>query len=499
MFTSAREKLEALLLLAGLAGLAGCSDLWGFTLREDAHNCTTAAGQCAEGEVCNSITEACEPGLVVDAVAPPRGPSSGGVPLRIIGRGFLPGTTVALGSPGRVAEPLMVVSETEIAAALPPWPGGCGPFAIEVSRPGGGRARRDGLFSYFPQSLSFAAAQPVGVGASSFVVYVLAHDLDQDGLPDIVSAGYDSGGIDVFMNRGRGTMHALPHIATGANPYFLAVGDVDRNGFADLAVANLQGGTVSILLGMGKGQFNGPVNLANPGPESVHFLDADSDGKLDVAVLTNAASLRLFKGDGSGKFTFVSEVKIDAGQALSAAADVDHDGRLDLIVNSSTGAALAVHRNQGDGTFQRVSLNSLTSTAPSCTVADVNHDGHPDLIAAEYAAGLTSIFIGRGDGTFMPKQSYPSFGGSRVVAAADLNCDGHIDLAVSHLGSQQVVVMLGRGDGTFDVLGQTASLSRGTSALGLAIADLDGDRLPELIIGADGTASSVQAAQNTAQ
>ena len=83
--------------------------------------------------------------------------------------------------------------------------------------------------------------------------------------------------------------------------------------------------------------------------------------------------------------------------------------------------------------------------ADSVAVADLNGDGHPDLVVANcqtlfnqsicddsFTSGSVSVLLGNGDGTFQAAVSYSLGGnGATSVAVADLNGDGHPDLVVA--------------------------------------------------------------------
>lgn len=493
------QALGSLFALLLLPGVGACQDLWSVTLHENPQNCVSTPLSCSSDEVCNPINETCEPSLALDGISPAIGPTSGGLRLSISGRGFLPGTTVSIGQAGLPAEPIAISSPSQLEATLPAAPGTCSPVSIELKRPGGFSVKRDGLFTYFLGTVKFGDGRPVGTSVSNSTVYVLSHDLNGDGLQDVVSTAYNHAGVDIQLAQASGGFLTLPRISTGAGPYHLAVADVDGNQVPDLAVANISAGSVSVLLGSGGGQFSTPLNLTSAAPSSVHFIDANSDGLLDLVALSSNGKVRVWQGNGQGSFQFMSEADIDAGAAISASGDVDGDGRLDLVVSAKSAAALAVHRNLGDGTFRRLSLNLLSVSAATCAIGDLNHDGKLDLVAAEYAAGLTSIFLGNGDGTFAPKLSYSSSPGSRTVVIGDWNCDGHPDLAVSHLGNALVTLLIGHGNGIFERLPNSASLLGGVSSLALATADIDGNGRPDLIIGGDGISPSVQVALNSSQ
>lgn len=481
--------------------LAGCHDLWRGNLSDNPDNCIQVPGACTELEFCNPHTEVCESRLDLTAVSPARGPSSGGLPLTITGRSFIPGTRVSFGMPAVAADALVLDSDTQLRATLPPLPGACGPVPITAERPDGFSVTRRDLFSYFVGAVTFAAAKPLALASpSNESVHLLTADFNRDGKADLVATAYNAGGIDVLLGDGAGGFTPQPRIPTGGNPYFLAVADVDGNGAPDIAVANNSGSTVSVLLGAGDGTFQAPMNLSITGPESAHFIDVDSNGTRDLAVLSNSGKLRIWLGDGAGGFVFKSEVGVDAGAALGAAADVNGDGRDDLIVTSAaaSGAYLSVFLNKGDTTFQQVGSNAIGSAAASCASADFNGDGKPDLVAAEYASGMVSVFLGNGDGTFAARRSVATGVGSRVVAVGDLNCDGRVDVAVGHLGSPLTIVLLGKGDGSFEPNPISVPAVNATSALAVTIADVNGDQRPDLLLATDGSSPSVQAVLSTA-
>ncbi len=154
--------------------------------------------------------------------------------------------------------------------------------------------------------------------------------------------------------------------------------------------------------------------------------------------------------------------------------------------------------NNGDGTFQpAVNYGSGADFPTSVAVADVNGDGKLDVLVANGATGThgeedgaVGVLLGNGDGTFQTAVIYDSGGGSDPsVAVADVNGDGKPDLVVIDSGntdgqcsnnSSAASVLLGNGDGTF----QTAVLycSGGSSADAVAVADVNGDGEPDLVV-----------------
>src|SRR5262249_60076682 len=91
-------------------------------------------------------------------------------------------------------------------------------------------------------------------------------------------------------------------------------------------------------------------------------------------------------------------------------------------------------------------------------VADLNGDGKLDLVATNGNDNTVSVLLGNGDGTFQTQRTFTTVGSStgqspNGIAVADVNKDGKPDLVVSCAtgpgGSPGISVLLGNGDGTF--------------------------------------------------
>lgn len=131
-----------------------------------------------------------------------------------------------------------------------------------------------------------------------------------------------------------------------------------------------------------------------------------------------------------------------------------------------------------------VIYNSGANGANSVVAVDVNGDGFPDLIVATNSG--VSVFFNNGDGTFAAPTNYGTGGTfSNAVAVADVNNDGNLDIVVTNeclttTNCFGVAVLLGNGDGTFQAA--VGYSSGGLETGGLAVADINGDGWPDLVL-----------------
>lgn len=261
---------------------------------------------------------------------------------------------------------------------------------------------------------------------------------------------------------------------------------------------------------------------------SVVAADVNGDGKLDLLVANRCATdqnctaenfeigrgaVGVLLGNGDGTFQ-TAQAYLSGGYAATtiAAADVNNDGRVDLVVAHNCGdigcdgrTVVGVLLGNGDGTFQpSVSYSAggyggfwSNYGVVAVALGDFNGDGKVDIAVANELAqknrfdkgdALVGILLGNGDGTFQTAKMYDSGDAAYAVSVTvgDVNRDGKLDLVVGHAdhhfeGQSTVGVLLGNGDGTFRTA-QTYS-SHGYIAHSIALEDINGDGKVDMLVG----------------
>lgn len=287
---------------------------------------------------------------------------------------------------------------------------------------------------------------------------VKSADLNGDDIPDLGVTSSDKDTVDIFLGDGTGKFKldaGSPHTvstSTEFNTHLLQILDINEDGKPDLLTAGNKQQGFSVLLGYGPGTFKpgGPIKFTGgAGRYSFAFGDLDGDKHLDIVVTntgddadpdhTNAVILR---GDGKGAFTNSTPYPVPPGVHYTTIGDVNGDQRPDIVFTHKNNL-VSVLLNQGGGNFKAGPTNTLSADGFAITVVDVNGDRLNDLIVA--TGDSLAVLLNSKSG-MVPAQGAPFRAGPGAYhfAVGDVNRDGKSDVALSSFEGKAATILLGR-------------------------------------------------------
>jgi hypothetical protein len=336
-----------------------------------------------------------------------------------------------------------------------------------------------------------------GLGHNGYSAGLAVGDFDSDGFPDVYVNCY---GSDVlFHNRGDGTFESLPPSSGVGDPRWgtsAAFLDYDDDGLLDLYVCNYAKWSLEtnqfcgnrakgvrifctpnmvppddslLLRNNGDGTFRDAstesgISMRSGRAQGVVAADLNNDGRIDLYVGNDLNANSLFLNQGGGRFADESELSGAAYDHLGRsqasmgvdAADVNRDGRLDLIVTNYESEYNAFYENVGRGSFMDVAVprglaaGSLPWVGWGTAFVDLDLDGWLDVIVTNghtdenlHEMGRDAPYaqpplVWRNDhGRFELVQCQPGeyFNGrhvGRALAVVDLDNDGDQDIVIGH-------------------------------------------------------------------
>jgi Concanavalin A-like lectin/glucanases superfamily/FG-GAP-like repeat/IPT/TIG domain/FG-GAP repeat len=249
--------------------------------------------------------------------------------------------------------------------------------------------------------------------------------------------------------------------------------------------------------------FGSPIILPTvSGPGFVVLADLDGDGRPDLVIADwYAADIVIYQNLSSNGITsfgpqlVLPVVPADANNTLSiSVADVDGDGKPDIIASTSNSNLIYVFRNISSpgllttNSFAAPVIISAGDGSQSIAVRDLNGDGKPDIVIPNSSDDSISILQNQstiGNISFGAPVNLVTGYNPEDVAIADLDGDGYPDIAVTSRPNGTVTVYRNLGLGgtiTSNSFAPAVVLTGITDALRLKIGDIDGDGKPDIVV-----------------
>ncbi len=301
----------------------------------------------------------------------------------------------------------------------------------------------------------------------------------------------------------------------GTSPADVTLGDIDGDGKLDVVTANSGTGNVSVLRNTsitGTISFAPQVTFTTGTlPSSVRTADLDADGKPEIVVSNRTSdNVAVLKNTSTpGSISFAAHVDFNAGGAgiyNTVIADIDGDSKPDLITADVTTSKVSVFRNTTttgviSGSSFATHVDFAAGSNPVVAVADIDGDGKLDVLTANNGSNTLSVLrnaSGIGSVSFSGQVTFATGTQPAGIALADANGDGKNDVFVANNGSNTVSVFRNTatsGAITTSSLAAKADYSAGIGAAWVVAGDLDGDGKADMAT-ANTTAGSISLFRN---
>ncbi|MBK9795154.1 MAG: VCBS repeat-containing protein [Holophagaceae bacterium] len=282
----------------------------------------------------------------------------------------------------------------------------------------------------------------------------------------------------------------------------IAVADIDANGLPDILgmVSTDFGGAptqgyVSTRLQSSAGAFVLPTRFGvGRGPANLVVADVNGDGRPDLVVANaddHTVSVRFADPARPGYFLAAIVLSTPSLTPLDVAAgnlSGHTDGRLDIAVAASGANNVLVFTQTTTGTFNAPATYAVGGDPQAVTVADLDGNGRADIAVAT-TANTVSVLLQTAAGVFAPKVDYATGVQPVAIKAADLNGDGKLDLLTANYGAslspgnQGLSVLLQGAPGTFGAPVHSTTAYR---AVALAVGDLNADGKSDIAVACQG-------------
>jgi gliding motility-associated-like protein len=279
-------------------------------------------------------------------------------------------------------------------------------------------------------TLSFSLVAPLLLDVGHFATRLVLRDLNRDGKPEIIVTNSFNDVFYVFINQSSsGTLSFTPSplklsIKIGAtdvlSTYEAEVVDLNGDDLPEIVINQFQTSDLYIL----RNQSTGTISFATPqkislpgGLNRITSADINKDGKPDlvtVSTLNNQLDILLNQtATGLTSFSFAPSISLSTstGPWGVDASDIDGDGDADLTVANRNQTSVSVFLHNGNFASPGFTKSDVATTLPTRNIkaGDLDGDGKPDLAytAFDNATNVTQVGIMRNTCCYKPEIKNP--------------------------------------------------------------------------------------------
>lgn len=277
----------------------------------------------------------------------------------------------------------------------------------------------------------------VGEGASAIA------DVNEDGHPDLLMTGsgpdLDGVGARLYLGNGDGTFERANADLMGLERGSISAADVNGDGHPDVLLTGQdeeRNKHTKLYLGDGTGSFiDADAGLQGVAFGSSSIADVNGDGHPDLLISGNSDNGRITKlylGTGNGTFSEANASLKGVYDSSTSIADVNGDGNLDLLITGADATldpTTTLYLGNGDGTFPEANADLTDVSDGSTSIADVNEDGRADLLVT--GNRTATLYLGGPNGAFQKADAGLTGVRYSATSITDVDTDGDLDLLIA--------------------------------------------------------------------
>lgn len=341
---------------------------------------------------------------------------------------------------------------------------------------------------------------PVGnYGSGMYPFAITICDLNDDGKPDLLTANSQGNSMSVLKNTSTSSSVSFAQkidFATGADAKRIVTGDLDGDGKPDIVVCNFNAGNASTISIFRNTSSGGNISFAakqdystGNGSIGLKIADMNGDGKPDIIITSgNSGFFSIFQNTtasiGNISFATKKDYTLLAHPDELIIADLNNDGKPDLVTSNFSDANISVYRNISSGGVLSLDarINFSIGMFPSyINIGDFNNDGKLDIVIKN----STTLSILKNTGTngsisLANAQNYNLE--TTNISVSDLNGDGKADLCTGRTITGMISVLENLSDLSTISFANNIDFSTGSYDTFTAAGDLDGDGKPEIAV-----------------